>query len=88
MASNKDTSMGSDTMEFVTKRVGNQLYMFAGILAHTLTCELQIQITPRARGTTARRAAFWCFLEIETLRRTPIQRAGHTIRPIGKLILP
>jgi hypothetical protein len=30
----------------VTTRVGNQLYMFAGILAHNLTRELQIQVAP------------------------------------------
>jgi len=71
----------------VTTRAGNQLYMFAGILAHNLTRELQIQVTPRARGTTAKRAALWCFREIETLRRTLIQRAGRIIRPAGKLIL-
>ena len=71
----------------VTTRVGNQLYMFAGILAHNLTRELQIQLSPRARGTTAKRAALWCFREIETLRRTLIQRAGRIIRPAGKLIL-
>lgn len=71
----------------VTTRVGNQLYMFAGILAHNLTRELQIQVTPRARGTTAKRAALWCFREIETLRRNLIQRAGRIIRPAGKLIL-
>ena len=71
----------------VNTRVGNQLYMFAGILAHNLTRELQIQITPRSRGTTAKRAAFWCFREIETLRRTLIQRAGRIIRPAGKVIL-
>ena len=71
----------------VTKRVGNQLYMFAAILAHNLTRELQIERNPRARGTTAKRAALWCFREIETLRRTLIQRAGRIIRPAGKLIL-
>ena len=71
----------------VTTRVGNQLYMFAAILAHNLTRELQMQISPRARGTTAKRAALWCFREIETLRRTLIQRAGRIIRPAGKLIL-
>ena len=49
--------------------------------------ELQMQVTPRARGTTAKRAALWCFREIETLRRTLIQRAGRFIRPAGKLIL-
>ena len=71
----------------VTTRAGNQLYMFAGILAHNLTRELQMQLTPRGRGTTARRAALWCFREIETLRRTLIQRAGRIIRPAGKLVL-
>jgi hypothetical protein len=71
----------------VTTRAGNQLYLFAGILAHNLTRELQIQLIPRARGTTAKRAALWCFREIETLRRTLIQRAGRIIRPAGKSIL-
>ena len=71
----------------VRTRVGNQLYMFAGILAHNLTRELQIQLDPRARGTTAKRAALWCFREIGTLRRTLIQCAGRMIRPAGKLIL-
>lgn len=71
----------------VTTLVGNQLYLFAGILAHNLTRELQIQLTSRARGTTAKRAALWCFREIETLRRTLINRAGRLIRPAGKPIL-
>ena len=71
----------------VTTRVGNQLYLFSGILAHNLTRELQIQVSSRARGTTAKRAALWCFREMETLRRTLIQRAGRIIRPSGKLIL-
>ena len=71
----------------VKTRVGNQLYMFAGILAHNLTRELQMRLNPRERRTTAKRAALWCFREIETLRRTLIQRAGRIIRPAGKLIL-
>jgi hypothetical protein len=41
----------------------------------------------RSRGTTAKRAALWCFREIETLRRNLIQRAGRIIRPAGKVIL-
>ncbi len=44
-------------------------------------------MTPRARGTTTKRAALWCFREIATIRRTLIQRAGRIIRPAGKLIL-
>ena len=61
--------------------------MFAGILAHNLTRELQIRIHPRARRTTARRAPLWRFREIETLRRTLIQRAGRIIRPARKWVL-
>ena len=49
--------------------------------------KLPIQLDPRARGTTAKRAALWCFREIGTLRRTLIQCAGRIIRPAGKLIL-
>jgi hypothetical protein len=49
--------------------VSNQLYLCAGILAHNLTRELQMQLYARDRGTTVKRAALWCFREIETLRR-------------------
>jgi hypothetical protein len=71
----------------VTTRVGHELYMFAGMLAHNLTHDLQIQLTPRAHGPTAKRAALWCFRKISTPRRTLIQRAGRIIRPTDKLIL-
>ena len=62
--------------------------MFASILARNLTCELQIQPVPRARGTIPKRAALWCFREMETLRRTPVRRTGRIIRRGGELILP
>ena len=68
-------------------RVSNQLFLYAGILSNNLTRELQVQLTPTARGTTAKRAALWCFREIETLPRNLIQRAGRIIRPAGKVIL-
>ena len=71
----------------VRTRVGNQLYMFAGILAHNLTRELQIQLAPRARKTTPKRAALWCFQEMGTLRRNLIRCTGRFIRPAGKLVL-
>ena len=64
----------------VTTCAGNQVYMLAAILAHNVTRELQMHLDPRARGTTAKRAALWCFREIETLRRTLIQHAGRIIR--------
>ena len=76
-------------MDYVPVRtlVGNQPYMFAGILTHNIARELQIQLAPRARGTTAKRTALWRFREMETLRRTFIRCTGRIIRPAGKLIL-
>lgn len=71
----------------VRTRVGNQLYMFAAILAHNLTRELQMQLAPRTRGTTAKRSALWCFREIGTFRRHFIHHAGRLIRPAGRLVL-
>ena len=56
-------------------------------LLTTSLAELQMRFNPRERRTTAKRAALWCFREVETLRRTLIQRAGRIIRPAGKLIL-
>ena len=67
----------------VRTQVGNQLYMVAAILAHNLTRELQMRISPRERHhTTAKRAALWCFREIEALRRTThsTSRAHHSPR--------
>jgi hypothetical protein len=71
----------------VTTRVGNQLYLFAAILAHNLTRELHMQVAPPARATTAKRAALWPFQQLNTLRRNLLQRAGRLIRPQGKLVL-
>ena len=71
----------------VTTRVGNQLYMFAAILAHNLTRELQMLSSPRQRPTTAKRAALWTFQHLDTLRHSIIQRAGRIIRPNGRLVL-
>jgi hypothetical protein len=71
----------------VTRRVGNQLYLFATILAHNLTRELQMHTSPPARTTIAKRAALWPFQKLNTLRRNLLQRAGRLIRPQGKLVL-
>ena len=71
----------------VRPRVGNQLYIFAGIPARNLTRELRIQIDRRARGTTPKPAALRCFREMGTLRRTPVRRTGRIIQPGGKPIL-
>lgn len=71
----------------VTTEVGNRLYRAATIFAHNLTRELQMQLNPRDRTTTPKRAALWCFRQTETLRRTLIHRAGRILRPGGKTIL-
>ncbi len=71
----------------VRTRIGNQLYLLAGLFAHNLTREFQMMTTPRRRNTSAKRAALWVFEQLDTLRRTLIQRAGRLTRPHGKLTL-
>ena len=71
----------------VRTRTGNQLYLLAGLFAHNLTREFQMMTAPRRRNTTAKRAALWVFEQLDTLRRTLIQRAGRFTRPHGKLTL-
>lgn len=60
------------------------ILLFAAILALNLTRELQMQVSPRVRGTIPKRATLWCFQETKTIRRTLIQRAGQVIRPVWK----
>lgn len=71
----------------VRRRVGNQLYLLAGLLAHNLTRELQMMTTPPARRTTPGRAALWTFQRLDTLRNTLLHRAGRLTRPQGILTL-
>ena len=72
----------------VRTMVGNQLHMFAGILARNPTRELRIRPAPRARGTTARPTALRRFRGMGTLHRTPVRCTGRIIRPPGKPVLP
>ena len=71
----------------VRTRVGNQLYLLAGLFAHNLTRELQMATTPPCRNTTANRAALWAFEKLDTLRATLLHRAGRFTRPQGVLTL-
>lgn len=71
----------------VRTRVGNQLYLLAGLFAHNLTRELQMATTPPCRNTTANRAALWTFEKLDTLRNTVLHRAGRFTRPQGVLTL-
>jgi hypothetical protein len=71
----------------VRRLCGNQLYMLSAILAHNLNRDFQMASQRRHRGTTERRAPLWEFDELETTRRTLIQRAGRLTEPQGRLTL-
>ena len=71
----------------VRRRVGNELYLLAGLLAHNLTRELQMQTTPPLRHTTPGRTALWAFEKLDTLRQTLLHRAGRLTHPQGILTL-
>jgi hypothetical protein len=76
-------------MDYVPVRTlaGNQLYLLCGILAHNLARELQMVAETPARHTTEKRTPLWIFQELNTLRRTFIQRAGRFTWPQGRLTL-
>lgn len=67
--------------------IPNQLYLVSSVLAHNLARELQMQQSPPARRSTPKRACLWIFEQIDTLRKSIIQRAGRLTRPNGKLTL-
>lgn len=71
----------------VRTRVGNQLYLLAGLFAHNLTRELQMATARPSRHTTEKRAALWLFERLDTVRMTLIRRAGRFTRPQGTLTL-
>jgi len=71
----------------VRRLYGNQTYLLAGLFAHNLTRELQMQISKPCRHTTPQRATLWVFEKLDTLRKTLIQRAGRLTRPHGSLTL-
>ena len=76
-------------MDYIPCRslAGNQTYMLATVLAHNLNRELQMEVRPRSRRTTEKRAPLWRFERLNTVRRKLIQLAGRLIRPQGKLTL-
>jgi hypothetical protein len=76
-------------MDYIPVRglTGNQTYLLAGVLAHNLMRELQMQTTKPARHTTAKRASLWVFEKVDTIRKTIIQRAGRLTRPQNTLTL-
>ena len=76
-------------MDYIPVRslYGNQAYMVAAILAHNLNRELQMEVHPRQRRTTQKRAPLWNFERLETLRKKILQRAGRLTKPRGELTL-
>jgi hypothetical protein len=71
----------------VKKRLGNETYLLASVFAFNLIRELQMQLKPPQRKTTRKRATLWVFEQVETFRRTTLQRAGRLSTPSGKLVL-
>lgn len=71
----------------VRRRLGNELYLLASLLAFNLIRELQMQTAPPERGTTRQRVTLWTFEKVDTIRKTILQRAGRLTRPEGRLVL-
>lgn len=69
------------------RRVGNQLFTAAAVLAHNLGREMQMVAKARTSRTTPTRAALWDFESLGHLRRRLIQRAGRLTYPQGTLTL-
>ena len=71
----------------VRTRCGNQVYLLAGLFAHNLVRELQMQTSPPKRRTTPQRATWWTFEKLDTIRKALIHRAGRFTSPHGVLTL-
>ena len=71
----------------VRRCLGNQMYLLAGLFAHNLVRELQMRTEKQSRGTMDNRAALWVFEQVDTVRKTLLQRAGRLTRPAGTLTL-
>jgi hypothetical protein len=76
-------------LDYVPTRTlaGNQLFLLAAILAYNLNRELQMTVHPPERSTTPTRATLRKFVQLDTFRRTIVQRAGRLTRPQGTLTL-
>jgi len=71
----------------VRRRPGNETYLLASLFAFNLIRDLQMQLEPPQRATTRKRPALWAFEQVETVRRTILQRAGRISNPSGKFVL-
>ena len=71
----------------VRTRYGNETYLLAGLFAFNLIRELQMKTKPPKRNTTRQRSTLWIFEQVDTLRKTILQRAGRISRPAGTFTL-
>lgn len=69
------------------RRVANQTWLLAAIMAHNLNRELQMSADRPERATTEQRAPWWSFVRLGTRRMRLIQRAGRLTSPKGRLTL-
>ena len=68
-------------------RAGNQLFTLAGMFAHNLNRELQMQTQLRDRHAQPKRPTLWDFLQLGTIRQRLLHVAGQLTRPQGELTL-
>jgi len=69
------------------RKVGNQLFTLAGMLAHNLGRELQMATRKPERGDLAKRPARWEFQSLGRIRQRLVHNAGTLTRPQGELTL-
>ena len=69
------------------RRVGNQVFTLAGMLAHNLGRELQMATRDADRGDLSKRPARWEFESLGTIRHHLLLNAGTLTRPQGELTL-
>ena len=71
----------------VRTRCGNELFLLAGLFAFNLIRDLQMEAASPVRRNNSKRNTLWVFEQVETIRKTILQRAGRLSRPEGKLTL-
>ena len=69
------------------RRLANQFFCTASLLAHNLGRELQMSAEPRARTSEPQRPALWHFQTLRRLRERLFVRPGRLTQPQGGLTL-
>jgi len=70
-----------------SRKIGNQIFTLAGMLAHNLARELQMVGRRPAAKAQPKRPAMWRFRDLGTIRQQLLHRAGTLTRPQGELTL-